>query len=234
MIRPRLIARLDIKNHNVIKGVSFEGLRVVGNPEELCKKYYEQGADELVVIDAVASLYQANHLGQLLDYVTAETFVPVTAGGAVRSVDDAEALLTRGADKVAINTAAVKNPNLITEVADRFGAQAMVLSVQAKRIGTGRWEAYTDGGREHTGRDAIEWIEEGVQRGAGEVLVTSVDMDGTRKGFDIALARAVDGLVDVPIMFGGGAGGRQDLNELTRFSSITGIVCASAFHYSLF
>jgi cyclase len=233
MTRARLIARLDIKNSNVIKGICFEGLRIVGQPEEMCQRYYLAGVDELVILDAVASLYQTNHLGKLLDFVTKEIFVPVTAGGAVRSVKDAEMLLTQGADKVAVNTAALETPTLISEIADRFGSQAMVLSIQAKRQPDGSWEAYANGGRERSGREVLTWLREGVDRGAGEVLVTSVDQDGTKMGFDLELAKKVTEEISIPIMFGGGAGTRGHIEALQEIQGITGVVCGTAFHNGL-
>jgi cyclase len=229
----RLIARLDVKNDNVIKGICFEGLRVVGRPQVLAHKYYNLGVDELLILDAVASLYQQNHLGDLLDFVTREVFIPVTAGGAVRTIADAEALLSHGADKVAVNTAAIERPRLVTEIAERYGSQAMVLSVQAKFMSPGKWEAYVNGGRDHTGVDALSWIQEGVSRGAGEVLVTSIDRDGTRQGFDLDLATRVTELVEVPVMFGGGAGSQQHIDNLTQNSKISAVVCGTAFHYNL-
>jgi cyclase len=229
----RLIARLDVKNDHVIKGICFEGLRVVGRPQDLAHKYYNLGVDELLILDAVASLYQQNHLGDLLDFVTREVFIPVTAGGAVRTIADAEALLSHGADKVAVNTAAIERPRLVTEIADRYGSQAMVLSVQAKFVSPGKWEAYVNGGRDHTGVDALLWIEEGVSRGAGEVLVTSIDRDGTRKGFDLDLATRVTELVEVPVMFGGGAGSQKHIDNLIQNSKISAAVCGTAFHYDL-
>jgi len=230
---PRLIARLDVKNDNVIKGICFEGLRVVGRPQDLAQKYYDQGVDELLILDAVASLYSQNHLGDLLDFVTKEVFIPVTAGGAVRTIADAEALLSHGADKVAVNTAAIARPSLIADIADRYGSQAMVLSVQAKSVFPGKWEAYVNGGRDHTGVDALSWVKEGVARGAGEVLVTSIDRDGTRKGFDLELAKRVTDVVEVPVMFGGGAGSKDHLDDLTENPKISAVVCGTALHYDL-
>jgi cyclase len=222
-----------VKNDHVIKGICFEGLRVVGRPQDLAHKYYNLGVDELLILDAVASLYQQNHLGDLLDFVTREVFIPVTAGGAVRTIADAEALLSHGADKVAVNTAAIERPRLVTEIADRYGSQAMVLSVQAKFVSPGKWEAYVNGGRDHTGVDALLWIEEGVSRGAGEVLVTSIDRDGTRKGFDLDLATRVTEIIEVPVMFGGGAGSQQHIDNLTQNPKISAVVCGTAFHYNL-
>lgn len=191
MSNTRLIARLDIKGANLIKGVHLEGLRVIGAPNEHARRYYEQGVDELIYMDCVASLYGRNHLSDIVRSATENIFVPMTVGGGIRSVDDATQILRAGADKVAVNTEAVANPQLITEIACRFGSQCMVLSIEAKQVGPERWEVYTDNGRERTGLDVIEWVKRGVAMGAGEVLLTSVDREGTRRGFDIALVRAV-------------------------------------------
>ena len=188
----RLIARLDIKGPNLIKGIHLEGLRVIGSPQEHALKYYLQGADELIYMDCVASLYGRNHLGEIISLAARDIFVPMTVGGGIRSVDDATQILRAGADKVAVNTAALTNPGLISAIAKRFGSQCMVLSVEAKQVGPERWEAYTDNGRERTGKDVVEWVREAVALGAGEILLTSVDREGTRKGFDIPLIRAED------------------------------------------
>lgn len=191
MARLRIIPRLDIKGPNLIKGIRLEGLRVVGDPHEFALRYYEQGADELVFMDIVASLYQRNNLNDIIARAANRVFIPITVGGGIRSLDDVNTLLRSGADKVAINTAAIARPALITEVSKRYGAQCMVLSVEAKQNGPGRWEAYTDNGREHTGLDVIDWIEKAVALGAGEILLTAVDREGTRKGLDLDLLRAV-------------------------------------------
>ena len=170
MSRLRLIARLDIKAPNLIKGVHLEGLRVIGDPNSHAKRYYQQGADELLYIDIVASLYQRNSLLDIVERTTRDVFVPITVGGGIRSIEDARLILRAGADKVAINTAACKRPRLISEMAERFGSQCMVLSIEAKRDGRGGWEAYTDNGREHTGRAVARWAAEGAALGAGEIL----------------------------------------------------------------
>src|SRR4051794_2997384 len=171
----RLIARLDIKGPNLIKGIHLEGLRVIGDPQLHARRYYEQGADELIYMDIVASLYGRNSLHDIVRRAVHDVFVPLTVGGGLRSAEDVRDMLRAGADKVAINTAAVKRPELIRESARKFGSQCMVLSIEAKRVGEERWEAYTDNGRERTGLDVVEWAKRGVELGAGEVLVTSVD-----------------------------------------------------------
>ncbi|WP_178861209.1 imidazole glycerol phosphate synthase subunit HisF [Thiomicrorhabdus cannonii] len=202
----RLIPRLDIKGPNLIKGVKLEGLRKIGNPNEYARKYYEQGADELLYMDAVASLYGRNSLTEIVKETVKSVFIPITVGGGIRSVADAREILRSGADKVAINTAAVARPQLITEMANTFGSQCVVLSVEAIKQADGRWLAFTDNGREHTGRDVVEWVAEAVALGAGEILLTSVDREGGRKGYDLELIRAVSDVVNVPVIASGGMG----------------------------
>ena len=231
MSNTRLIARLDIKGANLIKGVHLEGLRVIGAPNEHAKRYYEQGVDELIYMDCVASLYGRNHLGDIVSSAAENIFVPMTVGGGIRSVDDATQILRAGADKVAVNTAAVANPQLITEIARRFGSQCMVLSIEAKQVGLERWEVYTDNGRERTGLDVIEWVKRGVAMGAGEVLLTSVDREGTRKGFDIALVRAVSTEISVPVIASGGMGKPEDFLEVVREGGADAVAMADILHY---
>lgn len=227
----RIIARLDIKGPNLIKGIHLEGLRVVGSPGEHALRYYLQGIDELIYMDCVASLYGRNHLGSIVSSAAKDIFVPMTVGGGIRSVDDATQILRAGADKVAVNTAAVSNPQLITEVARRFGSQCMVLSVEAKQVGHERWEVYTDNGRERTGLDVIEWVKRGVALGAGEILLTSVDREGTRKGFDTALVRAVAVEVSVPVIASGGMGKPEDLVEVVLEGGADAVAMADILHY---
>jgi len=227
----RLIARLDIKGPNLIKGIHLEGLRVIGQPNEYAKRYYEQGADELIYIDCVASLYGRNSLGDMVQNATKDVFIPMTVGGGIRSIDDATHILRCGADKVAINTAAVANPSLITDIAHRFGSQCMVLSIEAKRVGPERWEAYTDNGREDTGLDVIEWVRRGVALGAGEVLLTSVDQEGTRKGFDVALVRAVTAEVSVPVIASGGMGTLEHMVDVVETGAADAVAMADILHY---
>jgi len=227
----RLIARLDIKGPNLIKAVNLEGLRVIGSPNEHALRYYLQGADELIYMDCVASLYGRNHLGDIVRSAAENIFVPMTVGGGIRSVDDATQILRQGADKVAVNTAAVANPQLITDIARRFGSQCMVLSIEAKQIGPERWEVYTDNGRERTGLDVIEWVKRGVAMGAGEVLLTSVDREGTRKGFDVALVRAVTAEVSVPVIASGGMGKPDDILEVVNNGGADAVAMADILHY---
>lgn len=227
----RVIARLDIKGPNVVKTVRTEGLRVVGDPVALAQKYYEEGIDELVYMDIVASLYQRNLDFELLKAVSENIFVPLTVGGGIRSLNDIASALRAGADKVAINTFAVHNPEFLREACERFGAQCIVLSVEAKKTAEGGWEAYTDGGREKTGVNAVEWISQAIELGVGEILLTSVDADGTRAGYDFELIKAVAGS-RVPVIAHGGAGNEKDV--LTAVHAGADAVSASSiYHYGL-
>jgi imidazole glycerol-phosphate synthase subunit HisF len=228
----RVITRLDIKGPNVVKTVRTEGLRVVGNPKELAERYYAEGADELIYLDIVASLYERNLDFEQLKVVSENIFIPLTAGGGIRSIHDITMALRSGADKVAINTYAIKNPDFISEAAQVFGSQCIVLSVEAKKISEGKWEAYTDGGREHSGVDAIEWIKKGIALGAGEILLTSIDKDGTRAGYDLELLRAVEAFSTVPVIAHGGAGSPKDVVEAAK-TGASAISASSIFHYKL-
>ncbi len=226
----RLIARLDVKAPHLIKGVHLEGLRKVGDPQLFARRYYEQGIDEIIYIDAVASLYERNTIVDLVTDTAENVFIPITAGGGVRSIEDARTLLRAGADKVVINTAAIHCPKLVTELAKEFGSQCVVLSVQAKRQ-INHWEAYCDQGREHTGRDAIEWARQGQDLGAGEVLVTSIDREGTCAGFDIPLCRAITEAVDIPVIVSGGMGRPEDLIAVVRNAGASAAAMAHVLHY---
>lgn len=227
----RLIARLDIKGPNLIKGIHLEGLRVVGSPSDFALRYYLQGIDELIYMDCVASLYGRNHLGNIVSQAAKDIFVPMTVGGGIRSVEDVAEILRAGADKVAVNTAAVKDPKLISAIARRFGSQCMVLSIEAKQVAPERWEVYTDNGRERTGLDVIEWVKKGVAMGAGEILLTSVDREGTRKGFDVALVRAVSNEVSVPVIASGGMGALEDLLVVIGNGRADAVAMADVLHY---
>lgn len=227
----RIIPRLDIKGPNLIKGIHLEGLRVVGDPHAFALDYYRLGADELVFMDIVASLYQRNNLTEIIKRAADQIFVPITVGGGIRSLDDVRLMLHSGADKVAINTAAVGRPELITEVSHRFGSQCMVLSVEAKRkSGENRWEAFTDNGREHTGLDVVDWVARAVSLGAGEIMLTSIDQEGTRKGFDVDLLLAVSSRVKVPVIVSGGYGKPADLLDAVK-AGASGIAIADALHW---
>jgi imidazole glycerol-phosphate synthase subunit HisF len=232
MKRIRLIPRLDIKGPNLIKGIHLEGLRVVGDPQAAARNYYEQGADELLYVDVVASLYGRNSLHEIVSRAAHDIFVPLTVTGGLRSVDDVRAILRAGADKVGINTSATKRPELISEVARKFGSQCMVLSIEAKRIAPQRWEAYTDNGRERTGLDVVEWARRGVELGAGEVLLTSVDQEGTREGFDCELVRAVSEAVPVPVIASGGMGTHAHLMKVVTEGHADAVAMADVLHYN--
>lgn len=229
----RVIARLDIKGPNVIKGVHLEGLRVMGQPGPMALKYYQQGADEIIFMDVVASLYGRNNLLPIVEQAARDIFVPMTVGGGIRSLDDIVAVLRSGADKVAINTAAIARPGFLNEAANALGSQCIVLSVEAKRQGPGRWEALTDNGREHSGRDVLDWAAEAESRGAGEILVTSVDMEGTAKGFDVELLAELRKRVRIPVIASGGAGGVSHVAQVLDAHGADAVCCAHIFHYDL-
>ena len=226
MISYRIIVRLDIKGQNLIKGVQMEGLRVLGKPAEFAKRYADEGADELFFFDTVASLYGRNQLEGLLSDALENTFIPITVAGGIRTLHDVEYSLRIGADRVAINTAGLRTPNLISRIVERWGGQALTVSIEAKRV-NGGWEAYTDCGRERTGKDAIRWAHEAAELGAGELLITSVDRDGTRKGFDAELLSYID--VDIPVIVSGGFGRVQHLSSI--LDKTQGVAIGTALHY---
>lgn len=228
---PRIIARLDIKGANVIKGIHLEGLRVVGQPGDIARRYYDQGVDEIVYMDSVASLYGRNNILDVVEEAARDVFVPLTVGGGIRSTEDIVAALRSGADKVAVNTAAVARPAFIREAARNFGSQCIVLSVEAKSRAPGRWEALTDNGRQRTDINVLDWVVEAESLGAGEILLTSVDREGTRKGFDHELFRAVRACVDIPVIGCGGAGSADHVAEAVRADGLDAVACASIFHY---
>ena len=228
----RLIARLDIKGVNLIKGIHLEGLRVVGDPQIHAAKYYQDGADEIIYMDTVASLYGRNNLVDVVSRATEHVFVPITVGGGIRSVEDARTLLRAGADKVAINTAAIKEPKLISQLSDVWGSSTIVLSIEAKKTGDNKWEAYTDNGRERTSLDVAQWAETGAKLGAGEIFVTSVDQEGTRKGFDCELVAEITKRVDIPVIASGGFGSLDHLSQLVKTAKPTGVAIADSLHYN--
>lgn len=227
----RLIPRLDIKGPNVVKGVNLEGLRVVGRPELFAPHYYAQGADELLFLDTVASLYGRNTLEEVVRRTAERMFVPLTVGGGIRSVEDIRGVLRAGADKVAMNTAAIANPRLVAEGAEHFGSQCIVLSIEARRLPDGRYECLTDGGRERTGKDAVDWAEEAAGLGAGEILLTSVDNEGTGRGFDLELIRLVAERVGVPVIASGGAGCAEHVRDAVLIGKADAVCVASILHY---
>ncbi len=228
---PRLIARLDIKAPNLIKGVQLEGLRKIGNPNIFAQQYYNDGIDEIIAMDIVASLYNRNSLFDIVRSATQSVFVPITIGGGLRSLSDARSALQSGADKIAINTAAVADKQLISEIAGAFGSQCVVVSVEAKRKPSGGWEAFTDNGREHTGLDVVNWVKEVEALGAGEILLTSVDKEGTRKGFDYELISAVANVCAIPIIASGGCGSPDDIVKAVQ-SGADAVAIADILHYN--
>lgn len=228
----RIIPRLDIKGPNLVKGVHFEGLRVLGKPEDFARFYYSEGADELLYMDAVASLYQRNSLLEMVEKTAAEIFIPLTVGGGLRSLDDIRQVLRAGADKVSINTAAVARPELISESAKTFGSSTIVVSIEAIRNGDGTYEVCVDFGRERTGLDAFDWARKAVDLGAGELLVTSIDHEGTGRGFDLELTRRIAASVSVPVIAGGGAGRAEHCSEVVKTGLADAVCVASLFHYS--
>lgn len=229
--RIRLIPRLDIKGPNLIKGIHLEGLRVIGDPHEYAVRYYEQGADELLFMDIVASLYGRNNLTHIIERAANNVFVPITVGGGIRSADDVAHMLRSGADKVAVNTAAIATPELISQFARRFGSQCVVLSIEAKKQPDGTWEAYTDNGRERTGKNVVEWSKQAVELGAGEILVTSIDREGTRKGFETDLIAAIAKAVPVPVIASGGMGHPEDVVQATCEGAADAVAMADILHY---
>lgn len=227
----RIIPRLDIKGPNLVKGVQFEGLRVLGKPEHFAKYYYETGADELLYIDAVASLYGRNSLLEIVEKTSKEIFIPLTVGGGLRSIDDIRAVLRAGADKVAINTAAIRRPQLISEAARAFGSSTIIVSIEVIKKRDGNYEAYADYGRESTGIDAFEWAEQAAELGAGELLVTSINRDGTGSGFDLELIRGIADSVSIPVIACGGAGIVEHIYDVIETGRADAVGIASVLHY---
>lgn len=225
----RLVARLDIKSQCLVKGIQYEGLRKLGNPHSFAKTYYDQGIDEILYLDTVASLYGRNNLQDILLKTTEDIFIPITVGGGLRSVEDVGAVLKAGGDKAAINTAALQNPRLLGEIAHAFGSQCVVLSVQAKRHQQG-WEAYYDNGREHSGKDALEWIRQAESLGVGEILVTSVDQEGRQKGMDKELIAAVRQATSLPMIAAGGVGQWEDIASAAHLGA-EAVAVGSILHY---
>ena len=231
----RLIARLDVKDEHLVKGIQYEGLRKLGAPHDFAVRYYEAGIDELLYLDTVASLYGRNNLSGILQRTSADVFIPVTAGGGVRSVQDVRALLRAGADKVAVNTAALKQPALITAIAQAFGRQCMVLSMQVKKVTPTEkipsgYEIAIDGARVFTGMDAVEWAKRGESLGAGEICVNSIDCDGTHGGYDLEITGKIAEAVNIPVIASGGAGKPEHLAEVfTRTGASAGIISSMLY-----
>lgn len=230
----RLIARLDVKMEHLIKGVRMEGWRKMGDPRERARLYYEQGIDELIYMDVVASLYERNNLSDIVRDVASEVFIPITVGGGVRSLETVKDLLAVGADKVAINTAATQDPTLLRRISDTYGAQATVLSIEAQRQPNGGWEAMTDNGRNHTGRDVVAWAVEGAAHGAGEILITSIDQDGTGLGMDMKLLTQVGAAVDIPVIACGGVGNVGHVTDAIKSTTVSAVAMAKVLHKDMF
>ena len=235
MLSRRIIPCLDVTAGRVVKGVRFQELRDAGDPVECAKAYDAQGADELVFLDITASSDRRNIMREVVAATAEQCFMPLTVGGGLRSADDIGAMLKSGADKVSLNTAAILDPELIRSASERFGAQCVVLAIDAKRDGTGqRWRVYTHGGREPTALDAVEWARRGVELGAGEILLTSMDRDGTRAGYDIELTRAVSNAVTVPVIASGGAGRMEHFADALGQGGASAVLAASLFHFGTF
>ncbi len=229
----RIIPRFDIKGPNLVKGIHLEGLRVLGTPEKFARFYYEQGADELLYMDVVASLYGRNSLLDIVARTSREIFIPLTVGGGLRTLDDIKEALRSGADKVSLNTAVIRNPELIRQAARRYGSSTIVVSIEAIRKPDGRYEAYTDNGRERTGVDAIAWAQRATELGAGELVITSIDREGTGKGFDLELTRAIAEAVPIPVIACGGAGAIQHVREVIVQGRADAVCLASMLHYGV-
>jgi len=231
----RIIPCLDVDNGRVVKGVQFVDIRDAGDPIEVAKRYDEQGADEITFLDITATHHERDTMVHVVEAVASQVFIPLTVGGGIRTVEDIRRMLNAGADKVGINSAAVKNPDFVREAAERFGSQCIVVAIDAKRVSAenepSRWEIFTHGGRKPTGIDAVEWARKMVTNGAGEILLTSMDRDGTKSGFDLELTRAISDAVDVPVIASGGVGELQDLSDGIIEGHADAVLAASIFHF---
>lgn len=229
----RVIARIDVKNDALVKGIHLEGLRVLGSPDYFARTYYNEGIDELLYMDVVASLYNRNSLKEFVKRTAENIFVPLAVGGGIRSVEDVRALLNSGADKVVLNTAAVKNPSLISELAHKFGSSTIVIAIEAIKDRSDGFGVYIDNGREYTGKDAVEWAKEVEKLGAGEIILTSVDHEGTGKGLCYDLINKITSVVSIPVIVHGGIGGINHIEEALSSSNIDAICVSSCFHYEI-
>ena len=227
----RTIARIDIKNNSVIKGINLEGLRKIGDPVSIAKNYYENGIDELLIIDSVASLYGRNNLFDLIKNITNEIFAPITLGGGIRSLKDIENALNSGADKVAINSKALENPNFLNEATSNFGESTIIVNIEAKKIDVSSWEAYKFCGRERTNLNVNDWINTIQDKGCGEILLTSIDKEGTETGFDIDLIKNVYEIIKKPLIVSGGCGSLDDIKEVRKKFKNVSVALASVLHY---
>jgi len=231
MLAKRIIPCLDVTAGRVVKGINFVGLRDAGDPVEIARKYNDQGADELTFLDITASSDQRDLILGIIEAVASQVFIPLTVGGGVRKVEDVRRLLNAGADKISINTSAVQNPQLVADASNKHGAQCIVVAIDAKQTAPGKWEVFTHGGRNPTGLDAIEWAREVERLGAGEILLTSMDRDGTKSGFDLGLTRGVSDAVGIPVIASGGVGNLEDLADGVTKGHADAVLAASIFHY---
>jgi cyclase len=231
MLAKRIIPCLDVTAGRVVKGINFVGLRDAGDPVEIARKYNDQGADELTFLDITASSDQRDLILGIIEAVASQVFIPLTVGGGVRKVEDVRRLLNAGADKISINTSAVQNPQLVADASNKHGAQCIVVAIDAKQTAPGKWEVFTHGGRNATGLDAIEWAREVERLGAGEILLTSMDRDGTKSGFDLGLTRGVSDAVGIPVIASGGVGNLEDLADGVTKGHADAVLAASIFHY---
>ena len=228
----RIIPRLDVKGPNLVKGIQLEGLRVLGKPEKFARYYYENGADELIYMDVVASLYGRNSLIDIVERTSKEIFIPLTVGGGLRTIDDIRNVLRAGADKVSLNTAAINNPDLIKEASRKYGSSTILISIEAIKNPDGTYEAYTDNGREKTGVDALRWAQQAAELGAGEVMVTSINQEGTGKGFDLELTKIISESVQIPVIACGGAGTTDHIADVVEKGKADAVSIASILHYN--
>lgn len=229
----RVIPRLDIKGPNLVKGIHFEGLRVLGKPDKFAKFYYEHGADELFFQDTVASLYERNSLHDIISKTAKEIFIPLTVGGGIRSIDDIQSVLRAGADKVAINTAAVRNPQFIKDASRKFGSSTIVVAIEAIKNTDNKYYVFTDNGREETGLEVISWAKKAEELGAGEIVISSVDKEGTGEGFDFELVKNISEAVSIPVIAHGGAKSPRDIANVITHANIDAVAVASILHYGL-
>lgn len=234
MLSVRIIPCLDVRDGRVVKGVNFVNLVDAGDPVEQAKAYENQGADELVFLDITASSDNRAIMRDVVERTAGECFMPLTVGGGLRTLEDIRLMLNAGADKVSLNTSAITNPNLVSEASAKFGNQCIVVAIDAKREGEGRWNVYTHGGRNRTELDAVEWAKEVERRGAGEILLTSMDCDGTKDGYDIALTRAVSNAVKIPVIASGGAGNLKHLVDAVKLGGASAVLAASIFHFGTY
>ncbi len=231
MLSKRIIPCLDVKDGRVVKGVNFVNLRDAGDPVEIAKKYSDEGADEICFLDITASNEERKTMIDVVERTAAQVFVPLTVGGGVRTLNDVRQILLAGADKVSINTAAVKNPDFVKEAADKFGSQCIVVAIDARSVGDSKWEVFTHGGRNPTGIDAVEWAQKMEDYGAGEILLTSMDKDGTKSGYDLPLTKTISRNLRIPIIASGGAGNLEHLSDGVKLGEADAVLVASIFHY---